>query len=163
METALSSSCHPERFSAGCPSRQLFEQVTDKWSMMVLTVLHSGPMRFNAIKRQLEGVTQKALTQCLRRLERNGLLTRTILPAAPIGVEYALTDLGRSLHRPFKALYEWMHRNLDEVDAARQRYDAEATTRDGTVGGRAEDSASAKATAPTTATVTASVTARSTG
>ncbi|MET4678211.1 helix-turn-helix domain-containing protein [Luteibacter sp. ME-Dv--P-043b] len=124
METTLSPTCSPERFSAGCPSRLLFEQVTDKWSMMVLTVLHSGPLRFNAIKRQLEGVTQKALTQCLRRLERNGLLTRTILPAAPIGVEYALTDLGRSLHRPFKALYAWMHQNLDEVDAARQRYDA---------------------------------------
>lgn len=124
METTLSPTCSPERFSAGCPSRLLFEQVTDKWSMMVLTVLHSGPMRFNAIKRQLEGVTQKALTQCLRRLERNGLLTRTILPAAPIGVEYALTDLGRSLHRPFKELYVWMHRHLDEVDSARQRYDA---------------------------------------
>lgn len=124
METTSLQTCSPERFSAGCPSRLLFEQVTDKWSMMVLTVLHSGPMRFNAIKRQLEGVTQKALTQCLRRLERNGLLTRTILLAAPIGVEYALTDLGRSLHRPFKELYVWMHRNLDEVDAARRRYDA---------------------------------------
>jgi len=126
METTSPSTCSPERFSAGCPSRLLFEQVTDKWSMMVLTVLHGGPLRFNAVKRQLEGVTQKALTQCLRRLERNGLLTRTILPAAPIGVEYALTDLGRSLHRPFKELYLWMHQNLNEVDAARRRYDAEA-------------------------------------
>ncbi|MDQ7995810.1 MAG: helix-turn-helix domain-containing protein [Luteibacter sp.] len=123
METRADPTCSPTHFSAGCPSRVLFEQVADKWSMMVLTVLHGGPLRFNAIRRQLEGVTQKALTQCLRRLERNGLLTRRIIPAAPIGVEYALTDLGRSLHRPFKELYIWMHQNLDEVEAARVRYD----------------------------------------
>jgi DNA-binding HxlR family transcriptional regulator len=130
METTCPQTCTPERFAAGCPSRVLFEQVADKWSMMVLTVLHNGPLRFNAIRRQLEGVTQKALTQCLRRLERNGLLTRTIVPAAPIGVEYALTDLGRSLHRPFKQLYMWMHENLEEVDAARSRYDATIVMRD---------------------------------
>ncbi|QWT19273.1 helix-turn-helix transcriptional regulator [Bacillus sp. NP157] len=126
METTCAPICTPDRFSAGCPSRVLFEQVADKWSMMVLTVLHRGPLRFNAIRRLLEGVTQKALTQCLRRLERNGLLTRRIVPAAPIGVEYALTDLGRSLHKPFKDLYMWMHQHLAEVDAARSRYDADA-------------------------------------
>ncbi|HZV09193.1 MAG TPA: helix-turn-helix domain-containing protein, partial [Novosphingobium sp.] len=59
-----------QHFSVDCPSRQLFDQIADKWSMMVLTVLDAGPMRFNAIRRHLEGVTQKALTQCLRRLER---------------------------------------------------------------------------------------------
>lgn len=128
METDTSQStttCSPERFSVGCPSRLLFEQVADKWSMMVLTVLRGEPHRFNAIRRRLEGVTQKALTQCLRKLERNGLLTRRVVVASPIGVEYALTDLGRSLHEPFKALYAWMHQNLPAVEAARERYDAE--------------------------------------
>ena len=61
-----------QHFSVQCPSRLLFDQIADKWSMMVLTVLDDGPLRFNAVKRQLEGVTQKALTQCLRRLERRG-------------------------------------------------------------------------------------------
>jgi DNA-binding HxlR family transcriptional regulator len=127
VETTASpatTTCSIERFSAGCPSRLLFEQVADKWSMMVLTVLRAEPHRFNAIRRRLEGVTQKALTQCLRRLERNGLLTRRVVAASPIGVEYALTDLGRSLHEPFRALYIWMHQNLPAVEAARERYDA---------------------------------------
>lgn len=66
----------PQCFSSDCPSRTLFDQISDKWSMMVLTVLDDGPHRFNTIRRRLEGVTQKAPTQCLRRFERNGLVSR---------------------------------------------------------------------------------------
>lgn len=113
-------------FSVECPSRLLFDQVADKWSMMVLTVLDPGPMRFNAIKRHLEGVTQKALTQCLRRLERNGLVSRRVIPVSPVAVEYSITPLGRSLQQPFKALYAWTLTNLDEVEAARRAFDARA-------------------------------------
>ncbi|MFT4053972.1 MAG: helix-turn-helix domain-containing protein [Novosphingobium sp.] len=112
-----------EHFSVDCPSRLLFDQIADKWSMMVLTVLDAGPMRFNGIKRHLEGVTQKALTQCLRRLERNGLLERRIIPVSPIGVEYEITPLGRSLQTPFKALYGWTIANMDVVEKARAQYD----------------------------------------
>lgn len=108
-------------FAADCPSRALFDQVTDKWSMMVLAVLDGGPMRFNAIKRQLEGITQKALTQCLRRLETNGMLTRTVLPLSPVAVEYELTELGRSLQKPLMALHYWILANLEDVQAARVR------------------------------------------
>ena len=75
--------CLIQRFAADCPSRVLFDQIADKWSMMVLTVLDEAPQRFNAVKRRLEGVTQKALTQCLRRLERNGLVARRVIAAAP--------------------------------------------------------------------------------
>ena len=107
-----------QQFSVDCPSRLLFDQIADKWSMMVLTVLDAGPMRFNAIKRQLEGVTQKALTQCLRRLERNGLLARRVIVTSPIGVEYEITPLGRSLQPPFKALYAWTKDYLDAVEDA---------------------------------------------
>ena len=106
-------------FSADCPSRALFDQVTDKWSMMVLTVLASGPMRFNAIKRQLGGVTQKALTQCLRKLESNGILTRKVLPVSPVAVEYDITELGRTLQGPLMALHNWTIVKLDDVQAAR--------------------------------------------
>ncbi|MCX5572060.1 winged helix-turn-helix transcriptional regulator [Kaistia nematophila] len=110
-------------FSADCPSRALFDQITDKWSMMVLTVLDSGPMRFNAIKRQLDGVTQKALTQCLRRLEANGVLIRRVLPVSPVAVEYELTGLGRSLQKPLMALHHWTIVNLEEVQAARSKHE----------------------------------------
>jgi DNA-binding HxlR family transcriptional regulator len=119
--------CDRQRFSVDCPSRLLFDQIADKWSMMVLTVLDGGPLRFNAIRRHLEGITQKALTQCLRRLERNGLLSRRVIPVSPIGVEYEITPLGRSLQAPFKALYRWTLDNFDEVEAARLRFDGQLT------------------------------------
>ena len=114
------------RFSVDCPSRLLFDQIADKWSMMVLTALDAGPLRFNAIRRRLEGVTQKALTQCLRRLERNGLVRREVTCLRPIAVEYALTPLGRTLLPPFRALYRWTLDHMAEVDAARAAFDAEA-------------------------------------
>lgn len=113
-----------QRFSVECPSRLLFDQIADKWSMMVLTVLDPGPRRFNAVKRQLEGVTQKALTQCLRRLERNGLVARHVRPISPVAVEYELTALGRTLLPPFRALYRWTMEKYDEVDAARTAFDS---------------------------------------
>jgi len=116
-----------QRFAVDCPSRLLFDQIADKWSVMVLTVLDPGPMRFNAIKRQLEGVTQKALTQCLRRLERNGLVLRRVIPVSPVAVEYEITPLGRSLQHPFKALYAWTLEHLGEVDEARRIFDSRSS------------------------------------
>ena len=113
-----------QRFAADCPSRLLFDQIADKWSMMVLTVLDDGPLRFNAVRRRLEGVTQKALTQCLRRLERNGLVSRRVIPMSPVAVEYEITDLGRSLQDPFKALYAWTVQHLHAVERARTAFDA---------------------------------------
>jgi len=115
--------CQPHHFSSDCPSRVLFDQIADKWSMMVLTVLDAGPLRFNAIKRQLEGITQKALTQCLRRLERNGLISRMVLTGSPVAVQYEITPLGRTLQEPFKALYIWTVRKLPEVEQARKAFD----------------------------------------
>jgi DNA-binding HxlR family transcriptional regulator len=115
--------CNPRHFSAGCPSRLLFDQVADKWSMMVLVVLDGGPERFNAIKRQLEGVSQKALTQCLRRLERNGLIARHVLATSPVAVSYEITPLGRTLQAPLRALHGWMLQHLPEVESARGAFD----------------------------------------
>jgi DNA-binding HxlR family transcriptional regulator len=118
--------CVAKRFAVDCPSRLLFDQIADKWSMMVLTVLDAGPVRFNGIQRRLEGVTQKALTQCLRRLERNGLIVRRVLPASPVAVEYEITPLGRTLQPPFKALYAWTMAHMAEVENARQAFDGRA-------------------------------------
>jgi len=113
----------PQKFSVDCPSRLLFDQIADKWSMMVLTVLEQAPQRFNEIKRRLEGVTHKALTQCLRRLERNGLISRRVLQTSPIGVEYSITTLGSTLGPPFKALYQWTLENMSEVEISRKEFD----------------------------------------
>lgn len=93
-------------FAADCPSRSILDQVADKWSMMTVAVLEQ-PTRFNEIKRRLSRVTQRVLTQTLRRLERNGMITRRIIPTSPVGVEYALTPLGESLREPFCKLYDW--------------------------------------------------------
>lgn len=123
------SAVKPQHFAADCPTRLLFDQVADKWSMMVLCVLDVEPRRFNDIKRRLEGVSQKSLTQVLRQLERNGLIAREVLPTSPVGVQYSLSPLGRSLLIPFRRLYGWMLENFDEVEAARHRYDT--TTRQG--------------------------------
>lgn len=117
----MDHACDLRQFDAACPSRGVFDAVADKWSMMVLCVLEPGPLRFNAVRRYLQGVTQKALTECLRRLERNGLVERHCLGAA---VEYEITALGRTLLPPFKALYAWTVEHQEEVCAARARFDA---------------------------------------
>lgn len=108
------------------PCRVLFDQIADKWSMMVLLVLDSGALRFNAVKRQLDGVSQKALTQCLRRLERNGLISRRVIPISPVAVEYEITPLGRTLQSPLLALYQWTQASLPQVELAREAFDARA-------------------------------------
>ena len=109
-------------FSADCPSRALFDQVTDKWSMMVLTVLDSGPIRFNAIKRQVQGVTQKALTQCLRRLEASGFITRKVVSTAPVAVVYEISPLGRSLEPHLGGILAWAAEHRQEVVAAQEAF-----------------------------------------
>lgn len=113
-----------KQFSVNCPCRVLFAEVSSKWSMMILTVIENQPHRFNEIKWQLEGISQKSLTQTLRRLERNGLLTRHVIQASPVAVEYALTELGRSLLKPFKELYSWTYQNMGQVDEAREEFDS---------------------------------------
>jgi DNA-binding HxlR family transcriptional regulator len=112
-------------FGANCASRLLLDQIGDKWSMLVIAALDAGPLRFNAIKRRLDGVTQKALTQSLRRLERNGIIARRVVPV-PIAVEYRITPLGRTLDQFFLALYSWTKAHLPEVEQARQDFDRRA-------------------------------------
>ncbi len=109
-------------YRADCPSRPILDQIADKWSMMVMAVLNE-PRRFNEIKRRLEGVTQRVLTQTLRRLERNGMIERRVLPTSPVGVEYSLTPLGESLREPFGRLYNWTVDNADEIQRRQREYD----------------------------------------
>jgi DNA-binding HxlR family transcriptional regulator len=103
--------------------RPVLDKIADKWTILILTVICPRPSRFNEIKRRLDGITHKALADALKRLERNGLVTRTVLPTQPIGVEYAITPLGHSLREPFEALCAWSLANGDKVTAATLRYD----------------------------------------
>ncbi|MCF5143871.1 transcriptional regulator [Pseudomonas sp. PA-6-1D] len=106
-----------------CPSRLILDQIADKWSILILASLRNGPLRFNAILRRIGGVTQKALTECLRRLERHGIVERRVIATSPIAVEYEITKLGRSLDYPFQALYSWTVEHISEVEYAMAKYD----------------------------------------
>lgn len=86
--------------------RPVLNKIADKWTIMILTVICPQPARFNEIKKRLN-ITHKSLADALKRLEKNGLVTRTVLPTTPIGVEYAITPLGHSLRGPFEALCQW--------------------------------------------------------
>jgi len=110
-------------FFADCAARSFFDQVANKWSVMILTALIEKPTRFNELRRRLEGVTHKALTQALRRLERNGLIARKVLPTSPVAVEYSITKLGRTLQVPLGAAFDWAINHLHEIQQAQDAYD----------------------------------------
>jgi DNA-binding HxlR family transcriptional regulator len=101
-------------------------RVGDKWSVLVVTRLGDGAMRFNALRRAVGGISQRMLTLTLRGLERDGLITRTVAPTNPPRVDYALTPLGRDLLEPVSALGAWAVRNQGKIQRARERFDAGA-------------------------------------
>lgn len=104
----------------------LLSRIGDKWTVMVVMLLRSGPRRFSELKREIGGVSQRMLTLTLRGLERNGLVTRTVFPTTPPRVDYELTALGHSLREPVEALGEWAFAHLDLIDRARIEFDARA-------------------------------------
>jgi DNA-binding HxlR family transcriptional regulator len=113
-----------EDYGLDCSSRFLLDQIADKWSVLILTALCKQPLRFNELKRRLDGITQKALTQALRRLERNGILARRVIPSSQVAVEYSITPLGRTLAQPFNELYLWTLEHLDTVMKAQADFDS---------------------------------------
>ncbi|ELY3802972.1 helix-turn-helix transcriptional regulator [Cronobacter sakazakii] len=104
-------------------TRPVLEQVANKWSVLILTVLCTQPARFNAIKRRLDPITHKALTEALRRLERNGLVSRRVIASSPVAVEYSITPLGRTLQEPFVALVSWARQHGPAIEQAQVGYD----------------------------------------
>lgn len=125
-------------FLAGCPSRQLLDRISDKWVVLILCALggDDGPgrpdgthadapkaMRYSEISRLVAGVSQKMLTQTLRSLERDGLVTRTVTPTVPVTVSYELTDLGLSLHHMTRGLRAWAQTHMTQVLENREVYD----------------------------------------
>lgn len=122
-----------DAFLAACPSRQLLDRLSDKWVVLVLCALGGdgadgagtpSSMRYSELARLLAGVSPKMLTQTLRALERDGLVTRTVTPTVPVTVDYALTELGESLHRTTRQLRLWAQDHMDEVQQHRHAYDA---------------------------------------
>lgn len=112
----------------GCPKlgiKEVLARVGDKWSLCVVGALYSGPVRFNAMKRQI-GISQRMLTLTLRGLERDGLVARTVHPTNPPSVDYSLTQMGRTLLGPVLALVQWSEAHLDEIRQARERFDADS-------------------------------------
>jgi len=107
-----------------CASQVLLDDISGKWAILTIAALSRRSARFNQLRRTLPGVTQKTLTQTLRRLERSGMISRTVLDTAPISVEYAITPLGRTLAGPVCAIYRWTQAYHSEVEAARRRFDA---------------------------------------
>jgi DNA-binding HxlR family transcriptional regulator len=100
-------------------------RIGDKWSMLIVTLLGDGTIRFNELKRQVDGISQRMLTLTLRNLERDGLVTRTVFPTVPPRVEYSLTSLGRSLLEPITELGEWARRNTGRIQDAQRTFDAD--------------------------------------
>ena len=128
-----------DAFLAACPSRMLLDQISNKWVTLIVSALGGYPsgepgagqidgtrsMRYSELSRQLAGISQKMLTQTLRSLERDGLVTRTVTPTVPVTVSYELTDLGRSLHHLVRSLKGWAEAHMDDVLAHRATHDAQ--------------------------------------
>lgn len=110
-----------------CPTRMLLDRIADKWAVLILARLRGGPVRFNQLRRDIRGISQKVLSQTLKKLERDGLISRTVFATVPVTVEYALTPLGGTLNETVAALARWAEHNMDSVLAAQAAYDAQAT------------------------------------
>ncbi|WP_263317739.1 MULTISPECIES: winged helix-turn-helix transcriptional regulator [unclassified Microbacterium] len=113
-------------YADGCPSRRLLDRIGDRWTVLIIGTLGDGPRRFSEIRRAVEGISQKMLTQTLRGLERDGLVTRTVYAEVPPRVEYELTDAGETLRAPLKALERWSIEHFGQVAASWERYDGTA-------------------------------------
>jgi DNA-binding HxlR family transcriptional regulator len=101
---------------------RMLARICDKWTLLVIRTLGRGPLRFNALRREVGEISQKMLTQTLRELEQNGFVTRTVTPVTPPQVEYALTILGSDFLVPVRALAAWVGVNTDKINVAREAY-----------------------------------------
>ncbi len=110
-------------YAQRCPTRLVLDRLADKWALLILDSLRGGEMRFNHLRRVIEGISQKVLSQTLKRLERDGLIARAVFATVPVTVEYSLTPLGRTLTDAVSALAHWAESNMDAVLSAQRAYD----------------------------------------
>jgi DNA-binding HxlR family transcriptional regulator len=119
-----------DALKADCPTRKVLAQIGDKWTMLVITALEGDEaVRFSELRRRIEGVSQKMLTQTLRALERDGLVSRTVYPTVPVTVEYRLTTLGQSLTDAVDAIRDWAYAHMPEIERAREEFDIRTADR----------------------------------
>jgi DNA-binding HxlR family transcriptional regulator len=119
----------PNVFAADCPTRRVLDRIGDKWAVLILILLARGTTRFNELRRLIDGISQKMLSQTLKSLERDGLVSRRVIPTVPVAVEYAITPLGRTLHDAVDPLRIWAETHIATVEAAQARYDGEQRDR----------------------------------
>ena len=113
--------------NAACPVRDVLDRVGDKWSSLVLLSLRPGPKRFGVLRREIEDISQRMLTETLRHLQRDGFISRKVIPVTPPQVEYALTPMGQSLQTALAALADWSAAHHAAIRAARNAFDALTT------------------------------------
>jgi DNA-binding HxlR family transcriptional regulator len=118
----------PGVYSGACPARELLDRIANKWTTLIMGTVSAAeaPIRFTELRRAVTGISQKMLTQTLRELERDGLITRTVYPVIPPRVEYEATALGRTLEEPLSALSRWTEKHMNAVREAQHRFDERA-------------------------------------
>jgi DNA-binding HxlR family transcriptional regulator len=118
---------HPyDVYCEACPTRLVLDRLADKWVVLILGRLALQPMRFNQLRRDIQGVSQKVLSQTLKKLERDGLLQRRAFATVPVTVEYSITQLGQTLATRIAEIARWAEQHIEAVQAAQRRYDAAA-------------------------------------
>lgn len=115
-------------YNEHCPTRIVLDRIADKWAVLIVGALEDKKKRFGELRREIGGVSQKMLTQTLRGLERDGLVTRVVYASVPPKVEYSLTELGRTLVHILEAIREWSESNIEDVLKARDRYDTKVAS-----------------------------------
>ena len=123
MVTITSPARRGNAYDPTCPTRQVLDRIGDKWTVLVVGALTAGPLRFTRLRVAVGGVAPKVLTQTLRAMERDGLITRAVFAEVPPRVEYTLTPLGHTLEAPIAAVREWAEVHMPEITGARQDYD----------------------------------------
>ena len=106
-----------------CPSRMILDRISNKWSMLILNRLREGTVRFNQLRREIDGISQKVLSQTLKDLERDGLIRREAFPTVPVTVEYSISDLGKTLSDTVHILTHWAEKHYDAVISSQNTYD----------------------------------------
>jgi DNA-binding HxlR family transcriptional regulator len=116
-------------YDQSCPTRLLLDHIADKWAALILWRISDGPIRFNELRRKVDGISTKVLSQALKELERDGLISRAAFPTVPVTVEYSITPLGAHLAEKISAITEWAEANIETVLVAQERYDARSVAR----------------------------------
>ena len=110
-------------YDRNCPTRMVLDQIADKWTVLILGLLARNPVRFNALRREIGGLSQKVLSHTLKELERDGLIRRRAFPTVPVTVEYSITPLGTTLAAAVSELTKWADENVEAILKARKRYE----------------------------------------